>query len=116
MMKRFGIGFALLCMAGTTAVLAQEPQQPAQEAQQSVATTDTATTEAPASAAPAEETRELVCRTTRVTGSLTRRTRICMTEAEWAESRRTTGQNVSRAQGQASGGAQCVTNPAGGCN
>ena len=115
MMKRFGIGFALFCMVGTSAVLAQDQQQPAQTPQ-NAATTGAAAAEAPASTAPAEETRELVCRTTRVTGSLTRRTRICMTEAEWAESRRTVGQNVSRAQGQASGGAQCVTNSMGGCN
>ena len=45
-----------------------------------------------------------ICRTDRATGSLTRRTRICMTEAQWRELNNRTQRGVGEMQGQGSGG------------
>jgi hypothetical protein len=45
-----------------------------------------------------------ICRTEKATGSLTRRTRICMTEAQWREVNSRTYKGVSEMQGEASGG------------
>lgn len=49
-----------------------------------------------------------VCRTYKVTGSLTRRTRVCRTEAEWREADAATYKGVSDMQGSASGAAKCI--------
>jgi len=53
-----------------------------------------------------------VCRTERATGSLTRRTRVCMTAAQWRDLNSKTMRGVSEMQGQGSGG-QVVQNNAG---
>jgi hypothetical protein len=45
-----------------------------------------------------------ICRTERATGSLTRRTRICMTAAQWREVNAKTYRGVSEMQSQAAGG------------
>jgi hypothetical protein len=59
-----------------------------------------------------EEPREKkICRTERATGSLTRRTRICMTEAQWRELNSRTYKGVNEMQGQASGGQAVANNP-----
>ena len=50
-----------------------------------------------------------VCRTDKATGSLTRRTRICLTEAQWRELNSRTQRGVGEMQGQGSGG-QAVAN------
>lgn len=70
---------------------------------------------APASARAADETAEAkpakekkICRTYKVTGSLTRRTRICRTESEWAEVDRATYKGVSDMQGSAGGAGRCI--------
>jgi hypothetical protein len=57
--------------------------------------------------APQEEKK--VCRTDRATGSLTRRTRICMTAAQWRELNSRTQKGVGEMQGVGSGG-QTVQN------
>jgi hypothetical protein len=60
-----------------------------------------------------------VCRTYKVTGSLTRRTRICRTAAEWDQADEATYKGVSDMQNSASGGHACTPNPndpARGCN
>jgi len=49
-----------------------------------------------------------VCRSYKVTGSLTRRTRICRTEAEWKEVDAATYKGVSDMQGSASGAGKCI--------
>lgn len=59
---------------------------------------------APAAEAPPPKK---ICRTSRATGSLTRRTRICMTAEEWADLQRKTYKGVNEMQGNASGG-QCL--------
>jgi hypothetical protein len=53
---------------------------------------------------PAEEKK--VCRTERATGSLTRRTRVCLTAAQWREVNSRTYRGVSQMQGESSGGQQ----------
>jgi hypothetical protein len=57
-------------------------------------------------AQPAKEKK--VCRSYKVTGSLTRRTRICRTEAEWREVDAATYKGVSDMQGSAGGAAKCI--------
>jgi len=49
-----------------------------------------------------------ICRSDKMTGSLTRVRRICMTEAEWRESRARTKKGVDELQSSASG-SQCVS-------
>ncbi len=66
-------------------------------------------------AAPSEtelEDEKKICRTERATGSLTRRTRICLTAAQWREVNSRTYRGVTDLQGSASGG-QAVANNAG---
>ena len=60
-------------------------------------------------AQPEPQEERKICRTTKMTGSLTRRTRICLTEAQWRELNARTQRGVSEMQGQASGG-QAVQN------
>ncbi len=68
--------------------------------------------------APSEEEdpgQEIVCRTERVTGSLTRRRRTCMTRDEWNGVAARTRHDLNRASSRSSGGAQCTTDQFGGC-
>jgi hypothetical protein len=44
-----------------------------------------------------------ICRTEKMTGSLTRSTRICLTEAQWREVNSRTKKGVDEMQGNASG-------------
>jgi len=53
-----------------------------------------------------------ICRTTKMTGSLTRRQRICMTEAEWRALADRTRKGLEE-MGQAASGGQAVANNAG---
>jgi len=48
-----------------------------------------------------------ICRTERVTGSLTRRSRICLTAAQWREIEAKTGRGVADLQRSASGSRAC---------
>jgi hypothetical protein len=50
---------------------------------------------------PQQERR--ICRTEKMTGSLTRRTRICLTEAQWRELNARTRKGVDEMAGTASG-------------
>lgn len=50
-----------------------------------------------------------ICRTSKMTGSLTRRTRICMTEAEWRELADRTRKGVGEMQNSASGAPACIS-------
>ena len=59
-----------------------------------------------ADAKPAKEKK--VCRSYKVTGSLTRRTRICRTEAEWKEVDAATYKGVSDMQSSAGGAGKCI--------
>ena len=64
-------------------------------------------------AAPAEQdgsTKEKkVCRTSKMTGSLTRRSRICLTEAQWRELASRTRKGLEE-MGQSASGGQAVAN------
>jgi len=64
--------------------------------------------------APAQQQQEekKICRTERATGSLTRRTRVCMTAEQWREINSKTYRGVTEMQGTSSGG-QAVSNNAG---
>jgi len=72
-----------------------------------LAVTGVAASAQEAEQAPAEERK--ICRSTKMTGSLTRRTRICLTEAQWRELNDRTRKGVSEMQGEGSGG-QVVQN------
>lgn len=56
-----------------------------------------------------------ICRTSKATGSLTRRTRICMTEAQWRELNSRTRRGVDEMTSAASGGKECIQDERGGC-
>jgi hypothetical protein len=53
-----------------------------------------------------------ICRTEKMTGSLTRRTRICLTEAQWRELNARTQRGVQEMQQGAAGGTNPAQNPA----
>lgn len=58
---------------------------------------------------------EVLCRTERVTGSLTRRTRTCLTRDEWAAVEARTRDEMNRMGRNASGGKSCNQDQFGGC-
>ena len=66
-------------------------------------------------AAPAEQdgsTKEKkVCRTSKMTGSLTRRTRICMTEAQWRELNARTRKGLDEMGQSGAGGTRSQWDP-----
>ena len=65
---------------------------------------------AAAPAAQEEPQREKkICRSQKMTGSLTRRTRICLTEAEWRELNDRTRRGVNEMQNSASGAPNCIS-------
>ena len=51
-----------------------------------------------------------VCRTERATGSLTRRTRVCLTAAQWREVHNRTRAGIDEVVGDASGGCMAGNN------
>ena len=83
-MKHIVLAAAVALALTGPAALAQESQEPQEE--------------------PARETK--ICRTDRMTGSLTRRTRICMTEAEWRELNARTQRGVDEMNREAAGSQQ----------
>lgn len=52
-----------------------------------------------------------ICRSEKVTGSLTRVTRVCMTEAEWKQMADATKQDMDKLQRGAAGGTAVANNP-----
>jgi len=67
---------------------------------------------APAAEAEADEASQKekkICRVSKMTGSLTRRTRICLTEAEWRELAARTNRGVGEMQNSASGSPACIS-------
>ena len=87
-MKLHALGFALL---GSVALSGANAQQTSHDAANHEQPAAVAPAPAPEPAAPAEAPaaaevargEEVVCRTDRATGSLTRRNRVCMTRNEW---------------------------------
>lgn len=81
--------------AASAAIAAAPADQPASEG-------------AAAARAPADSAAEKkICRTEKATGSLTRRTRICMTAAQWREINDRTRRGVGEMQNSASGSQVC---------
>jgi hypothetical protein len=86
---------ATLVLAGTGVAAAAQEAQPAQSP-------------------PEQPEEKKVCRTERATGSLTRRTRVCMTAAQWREINAKTYKGVTEMQGTASGSQAIPNNPGAG--
>ena len=107
MHKSLFAAFAAAAVLATAAV-AQDREAQATQAEASAAP-ETAAQEAE------QDKEEKICRTEKVTGSLTRRQRICMTRAEWDAVHGKTRDAVGRIQGSAAGGAQCRQDAMGGC-
>lgn len=99
----------LLTASGATAAPPAEDAAPADEA--ASASPSAAANAQTAAADPADEKK--ICRTERATGSLTRRTRVCMTAAQWREINSRTYRGVTEMQGQAAGGTNSSFSSAG---
>ena len=70
----------------------------------------------PAQSDPAPAPERKICRTYKVTGSLTRRQRVCMTARQWRELEDRTHQGLDEFGRSAAGGKECVLDQWGGCN
>ena len=110
-MKLTVLATSLLLVA--TGAVAAPPSDEAPPAEQAASGSPAAAANAQAEAAdPADEKK--ICRTERATGSLTRRTRVCMTAAQWREINSRTYRGVTEMQGSASGSQAVVNNPGAG--
>ena len=107
-MKFRYLAIAILFATGSATFGQDTPPQPANEQQPATAAVPPALVEdEPVEALDDEEGNEVVCRTERLTGSLSRRRRTCMTRNEWAELERASGQGHSANVRNASG-SQCI--------
>ena len=104
---KIGILAATLVLASTGAIAAG-PGDDAAEPATTAANAEPAAGAATETDAAAQDEKK-ICRTERATGSLTRRTRVCMTAAQWRDLNSKTMRGVSEMQGQGSGG-QAVAN------
>ncbi len=93
--------FASALVLAATGAAAAQPAEETAPAEQTAASTTTSTN---AQATEQQDENKKICRTERATGSLTRRTRICMTAAQWRETNARTYRGVSEMQSQAAGG------------
>ena len=110
---RIGVFAAGLLVTGTGAIAAPPGADETAERAATSAPAEQASTEAAdTDAAPQEEKK--VCRTERATGSLTRRTRVCLTAAQWRDVNARTYKGVTEMQGTASGSQAIVNNPGAG--
>ncbi len=104
---KFSMIVAAGLLAGSTVALAQE-------ADENAATQVSNSPAAPSEGDGAEEDdpgQEIVCRRERVTGSLTRVRRTCLTVNEWAQVEANTRDDMIRS-GRNASGSQCInTNP-----
>ena len=103
-MKKTILAAALL-MAGSSVAFAQD----ADEQREAAATAQTANSnsEEEAEAQEDDPSQEVICRRERVTGSLTRVRRTCLTRAEWDEVESETRDGLIRA-GRSASGSQCI--------
>ena len=108
---KIGILVGAVALAATGAVAAQTADGEAVEQPATTSTAEEASVAAAtdSQATPAEERK--ICRTEKATGSLTRRNRICLTQAQWREVNDRTRRGVGDLQGDSSGGKMCVPNP-----
>ncbi|TIX50162.1 hypothetical protein [Alteraurantiacibacter aquimixticola] len=109
---KFYIAAAVTLVFATSAALAQERDEDDSTTQATQASEQDADV-----AEEAEDDRgsEVVCRTERVTGSLTRRTRTCLTRDEWDDVHSRTRNEMDRMGRNASGGKECRQDQFGGC-
>ena len=115
-MKLHHVAVLFLLAAGGAASGQDGPQEPDRQQQPATAAVPPALLDEQAvEPLDDEEGNEVVCRTERLTGSLTRRRRTCMTRNEWAELERDTTHGMNEFNRTASGGRQCTTGPMGGC-
>lgn len=111
---KFRIVAAATLLAGSTVALAQQAEE--REDQQAEATqAASAQTEGEGEAEEEDPGEEVICRTERVTGSLTRRTRTCLTRNEWNGVEARTRDELNRMGRNAAGGAACRQDQMGGC-
>ena len=96
---------AALLMAGSSVAIAQDADE--QRGAATTAQTANSNSEEDADAQEDDPSQEVICRRERVTGSLTRVRRTCLTRAEWDEVESETRDGLIRAGRNASGG-QCV--------
>jgi hypothetical protein len=96
-------------LLAATGAMAAPPAEDAAPAEQAAASPTAATNAQPNAEEPADEKK--ICRTERATGSLTRRTRVCLTAAQWREINARTYRGVSEMQGSASGSQAVQNNP-----
>ena len=106
MIARPLLAAATLLSAVAVGAAAQDSPQGGAEA--SGQTGSEAATASPAALADAERK---ICRTERVTGSLSRRNRICLTAAQWREVQDRTRRGIDEMNSAASGGKRCVPDP-----
>lgn len=90
-------GIALAALLVAPAVLwAQSSGEPAAAPEQAPLEASGEVAEQAAVTDTAAQREKKVCRTERITGSLTRRSRICLTEREWARMAEGTNRNVDQ--------------------
>ena len=95
-------------LLATTGVVAAQPTEPAGPAEQAAAASPSAATAAVEGDGEPQPEKK-ICRSSKVTGSLTRRSRICMTEAQWREVNDRTRRGMDEMTGMASGAPRCIT-------
>jgi hypothetical protein len=103
---------AAAVLLAATGALAAPPADQSEQTEQADSSAPAAPANATEDGSEAQEEKK-VCRTERATGSLTRRTRVCMTAAQWREINARTYKGVSEMQGSASGSQAIVNNPGG---
>ena len=107
--------FATAILIAATGAMAAQPAEQSTPAGETASTSPTAPTNvAETEAEPQEEKK--ICRTSKVTGSLTRRSRICMTEAQWREVNERTRRGVDEMASSASGSPTCISAQDVACN
>lgn len=98
---------ASVLLASATGAFAQEAEQPAQDATAAAAQAE----DGDEQEEPSAEDQEVVCRTQRVTGSLTRRNRVCQTRAQWDAQENNTQRGLREFNRDAAGGQAIQNNP-----
>jgi hypothetical protein len=100
--------YAVAVVLLATGAMAEPPEDGAAEQAATASPSEqVSTAAAETEAAPQEEKK--ICRTEKATGSLTRRHRICMTQAQWREIYDRTRRGVGELQGSASGSPACLS-------
>ena len=106
---KFGT-FAAAVLASIAPGLAAAPPGSDEAAEQaaSAGPAEQSSATATGAEAPAQDEKK-ICRTEKATGSLTRRNRICLTQAQWREVYDRTRRGVGDLQGSGSGAPACIS-------